>query len=279
MRKNELQEIENLIKEDQNIDDKREALVRHTFSNALIKAIIIFVVILFGIIFNEKVSLLSVISPNIFYFITGIVLMLLIVFMVLIKIYKNDKTLETKTFYKIYKKYDISMFVSMTIIMISFITLFIVTPTTVEGNSMNSTLSNGDKILVWHLGYTPKRDDIVVININEHYYATEALYIKRIVAISGDTVEYIDGYLVVNGSKIEQIYQIEYDNICQTVKDKTDDVAIKNNIVPKGFSIVLGDNRGPGQSNDSRNLGLIYNEDILGVAFFRVFPFKKIKIF
>ena len=46
-------------------------------------------------------------------------------------------------------------------------------------------------------------------------------------------------------------------------------------IVPEGYSIVFGDNV---TSLDSKNVGLIKNEDILGVSIFRIYPFDKIGV-
>ena len=78
---------------------------------------------------------------------------------------------------------------------------FIGLRTSVVGQSMSTTLEAGDEVLVNRFVYKlsePKRDDIIVFlpngNEKSHYY------IKRVVAVPGDTVQIKDGVLYVNGS-------------------------------------------------------------------------------
>ncbi|MCR5786781.1 MAG: signal peptidase I, partial [Acholeplasmatales bacterium] len=193
--------------------------------------------------------------------------------------------------YKVFSIHDLVNFAQLVIYIIFFVLAFILTPTTVSGSSMNATLFDEDKLLIWHMDYVPERDDIVVIDINENYKyknelekypnnaVPEEFYIKRIVATSGDVLKYegnsfegLIGDVYLNDSETPVATRV---TITQFKKMGTaiflDECFMENNtiVVPDGCSVVLGDNRG--NSIDSRYIGLIKNSDILGKAVFRYF--------
>ncbi len=79
----------------------------------------------------------------------------------------------------------------------------------VIGDSMNPQLGNGDVTLINTLVYDirkPKRGEIIAFkpngNENAHYY------VKRVVGLPGETIEYKDGSLYINGDKIEENYEV-----------------------------------------------------------------------
>ena len=57
---------------------------------------------------------------------------------------------------------------------------------------------------------------------------------------------------------------------------KTGKSYYEDGVIPSGFSIVLGDNQG--NSTDSREIGLIANEDILGKFIIRIYPIEKMGV-
>ncbi len=134
---------------------------------------------------------------------------------------------------------------------------------TVSGNSMRNTLQNGDTLLVVSGFYhQPQYGDIVVVNRN----AEEPL-IKRVIACEGDTVD-IDpdsGVVYLNGEVLEEPYLQ-----CETpVLDFEGPYT-----VPAGYVFVMGDNRG--DSWDSRSIGAVSEEDVMGKAVFRMMPFSRV---
>ena len=156
----------------------------------------------------------------------------------------------------------------------------------VDGSSMEHTLSNGDRLILYKLGYffsPPKRGDIVVLQVNEgtfRYFPfinklpivkralhgiDETDYIKRVIGIPGDEVDIKDGYVYINNEKLEEPYvygEATYEgNIELPVK------------VEEGTVFVLGDNRL--NSRDSRELGLIEYDKIKGKAIYRVWPLDR----
>ena len=82
--------------------------------------------------------------------------------------------------------------------------------TRVSGSSMETTLSDGDNLIVDKLSYRfqdPKRFDIVVF---PYKYEENTYYIKRIIGLPGDTVQVKDGYTYINGELLESdIYGAE----------------------------------------------------------------------
>lgn len=142
---------------------------------------------------------------------------------------------------------------------------FIVTPVIVKGDSMIPTLKNNQILLLNKIGYKfneIKRYDIVVIKTGK------SEIIKRIIGLPGETIEYRNNLLYVNGHEVKSDYN--YD---------TDDFTLKSicncDSIPQGKYLVLGDNRAV--SSDSRIIGLIDEKDIKGKANISIFPFKKVK--
>ena len=151
---------------------------------------------------------------------------------------------------------------------------------------MENTLSEGDKVLVWRAYYEPTLYDIVVIDANDHYAFTEEteFVIKRIMANSGDRVSlnlsniyYINERAVRKNISVEDFkMMLTNTSTGNTYYEFDEETKTYYGTVPEGYCIVLGDNRI--NSMDSKSVGLIHNEDILGKAIFRIFPFSKIGI-
>ena len=138
---------------------------------------------------------------------------------------------------------------------------FIASPIIVSGDSMYSTLHDGDVMILDKMAYRNeeiKRFDIVVIKNGSRYI------IKRVIGLPGETVKYIDNTLYIN----DKIYVEDFLD-----KDtQTGYIAVET--IPKGFYYVLGDNREI--SLDSRKLGLIEESAIEGKATITIFPFNRI---
>ncbi|QUL98377.1 MAG: signal peptidase I [Candidatus Fermentithermobacillus carboniphilus] len=131
----------------------------------------------------------------------------------------------------------------------------------VEGPSMEPTLMSGERLLVSKIAYrfgTPKRGDVVVLR---YPLDPSRDYIKRVVAVGGDTVELRLGRLYVNGKLMEEpyVHQPGLYNMSPIT-------------VPKGTVFVLGDHRT--NSEDSRSFGPVRLELIKGKALLIIWPPK-----
>ena len=140
------------------------------------------------------------------------------------------------------------------------IVTFVAQRTVVNGLSMNPTLEDRDQLIVNKIGYRfhePEQFDIIVFPPHE---GEKMLYIKRIVALPGDTVQVADGKLFVNDKEIDEGF------------DKMQDAGLAADPVTLGEDeyFVLGDNRN--DSTDSRFIGPIKRDAIVGKAWVRLFP-------
>jgi len=151
----------------------------------------------------------------------------------------------------------------------------------IDGDSMMNTLIDDERVIISNLFYTPKNGDIVVISRNTENSLTvssnKAPIIKRVIATEGQTVDIKDGYVFVDGKRLDEPYTKDYNFDPASTTDLYD-VAFPL-VVQKDCIFVLGDNRH--ESLDSRSAligqnGQIHVKYVLGKAIFRIFPFNKI---
>lgn len=137
------------------------------------------------------------------------------------------------------------------------LTFFFGTYTSMVGMSMEPRLYNGQRVYINRISYllsTPKVGDVVVFlpngNTNTHYY------IKRVVAVPGDTVLIQNGVLYVNGMASAWV----------DMKIMDPGIAEVELVLELDEYFCMGDN--PGSSEDSRsaNIGPVKERDIIGEA-------------
>lgn len=137
----------------------------------------------------------------------------------------------------------------------------------VDGSSMLPTLNNGERLVVNKIGYIlgkPEKGDIVIFK----YPANPSLiFIKRIIGVSGDTVEIRNHKVFVNGYELDETYIME-----KTIAN------YPAATVPENTVFVLGDNRN--YSKDSRypDVGFVPLKNVKGEAFIKIWPLPIQKI-
>lgn len=147
------------------------------------------------------------------------------------------------------------------IIIVVLIRTFIITPVQVDGMSMYPTLDDNEILLLKKYDKNYRRFDIVVFD-----YEGSRL-IKRIVGLPGDTVEYRNNKLYINGKYIKEDFLPKYQ---ETYDFNLAKLGITK--VPKDHYFVMGDNRT--NSTDSRIIGPISKDQIDGTTNFALFPFS-----
>ena len=146
--------------------------------------------------------------------------------------------------------------------------LFVAQPHKVSGNSMIPTFINGDYILTDKMTYrlsSPKRGEIIVLK-NPKDESQD--FIKRIIALPGETVMISGGQVLINGQIMIEPY-LKNDLLPYAGNFLREDEEIK---VPVNKYFVFGDNRNA--SSDSREWGPITKVEIIGRVFFRYFPLE-----
>ncbi|PLR77616.1 signal peptidase I [Bacillus sp. V3-13] len=154
---------------------------------------------------------------------------------------------------------------------------FFFAPIVVDGLSMMPTLHDQDRMIVNKFSYKwgePERFDIIVFHAPENKD-----YIKRVIGLPGDRVEYRDDTLYINGEPYEEPY---LDTYKQQVIDGplTDPFTLEEKIgqetVPEGHLFVMGDNRR--FSKDSRHIGTVPMEKVLGNTNVVYWPIEDVRI-
>ena len=175
------------------------------------------------------------------------------------------------------------IFIAITLALV--ISIFILQPTLVIGESMESTLHDEDKVIINKLvrtfRYEPNYGDIVVVdyrvnrkrtivdditdNLRNNSLANKILnrendsiyWIKRVIAKSGDTIEFKEGKIYRNEEILVESY-IKEPAFYPT------DVKIE---IPKDHIFVMGDNRN--YSKDSRQIGAVPIDNVIGTLILR----------
>lgn len=154
--------------------------------------------------------------------------------------------------------------------------------------SMVPTLQIHDRVVVSRLAYDlhdPRRGDVVVferdgdakgddspfpVRVVRGFFRTVGFlppstedFIKRVVGLPGETVQIRDGVVFIDGARVEESYL--------TARDAMD---YGPKVVPEGHVFVMGDNRP--NSYDSRYIGTIPQDRIVGRAIARVWPLDRL---
>ena len=131
--------------------------------------------------------------------------------------------------------------IMVAIVLAFIIRSFFFTPIVVDGESMNPTLQNKERMVVNKIA-EPKRFDIVVFHAQDGRD-----YIKRVIGLPGDRIEYKNDVLYINGEAYNEPYLENYKNRLNegtlTNSFTLKDTAVGSDTVPKDCLFVMGDNR------------------------------------
>ena len=144
---------------------------------------------------------------------------------------------------------------------------FVIAHFVVEGESMYSTLDTNDRVFVNKLSYRlhdPNRGDVVVLH--QVTGASERDLIKRVVGLPGESVEVRNCTVLIDGRVLNEPY---LDPEVVTPTNCGGDFVL-DGVVPNDHVFVMGDNRGGSQ--DSRVIGSISEDDLVGRAFVVFWP-------
>ena len=184
----------------------------------------------------------------------------------------EDKTVSSDTVEEYIERHPVMrtvlhvlICVSAALVLALLITRFVANHTSVEGSSMETTLANGDQLIVEKVSYyihAPERFDVVVFphgdNVN---------YIKRIIGLPGERVQIQDGYIYINGKLLDENYG----------REEIEDPGLATQEIQLGTDeyFVLGDNRNASIDSRKSEVGTIHRSDIKGKAWLRIYPLER----
>lgn len=154
------------------------------------------------------------------------------------------------------------------------VTQYVGQRTRVEGDSMETTLSDGDNLIVDKITYRindPQRFDVIVFPFQNQQ--EKKFFIKRIIGLPGETVQIdLDGTIYIDGEVLKENYGRE------VIQSENVGIAIDPITLGEDEYFVMGDNRN--NSSDSRTevVGNIHGDDIIGRAWLRIWPLSEIGI-
>ncbi|GAK11249.1 signal peptidase I [Geomicrobium sp. JCM 19039] len=148
----------------------------------------------------------------------------------------------------------------------------------VHGESMMPTIESGERLIINKVGYhisEPDRFDLIVFHADE-----ESDYIKRVIGLPGDQISYHNDTLFINDEEIPEDYLHEAVASAEGgpfTRDFTlSELNLGEEVVPDDQLFVLGDNRR--NSLDSRQIGFVSYDDIVGKANIRYWPVSDFSI-
>lgn len=152
-----------------------------------------------------------------------------------------------------------------------FISHFLIQRTRVNGDSMMPTLYDGDNLIMDKASYyfrDPRRFEMVVFS---YQYRENTYYIKRVIALPGETVCIRDGVIYVNGKALIEHYGNEL------IEDGG--LATQEITLAADEYFVLGDNRNTSVDSRDPSVGNIKKKDIVGRAWLCLTPFARFGFF
>ena len=161
----------------------------------------------------------------------------------------------------------LAIFLSLIMIFyISFLDVFLV-----KGHSMSPSLNDGEYLFVYKDRNVDRqyRSGQIVVLVPPVNHSTPEKYIKRVIAVPGDTISFANGSVIVNGELLTEHY------LPSSIEThRQDQLENRLTVLNDNEYFVMGDNRP--FSMDSRNWGVVTGEMIVGRAWIRIWPLKTI---
>lgn len=159
---------------------------------------------------------------------------------------------------------DVIKYIILAVIVLLII-IYVVSLQQVVGPSMNPNYKDGDILILNKLVYRfkkPSRFEVVAIKYQDTKY-----FIKRVIGLPGEKIEYKEGKLYINDKVIEEPFET-------TKVDDFNLSVLGYETIPEGYYLVVGDNRENSLDSRSPQVGLIKEKDFIGKVMIRIWPFR-----
>jgi signal peptidase I len=168
--------------------------------------------------------------------------------------------------------YEVIKTVTFVLLAAFIIRYFLIQPFVVEGQSMEPNFHNNEYLVVEKVSShfaQYKRGDVVVFKSPTN---PDLDYIKRIIAVPGETIKITNNKIYINGTQIDEDYIPSGD---LTLIDQDNKMILEKTLGPNEY-FVLGDNRE--HSSDSREFGVLDKSSIVGKVWITVYPWNNFGI-
>ena len=164
---------------------------------------------------------------------------------------------------------DMSIYI-ITFAIIAIVFIFIVGLHPIAGNSMATTLEEGDVVVVSKFSYRffdIERNDIVTLKVNGKSY------VKRVIGLPGENIKYLKNVLYINDEPYtENFLSKDIETTGFTLDDICKENECPDGVIPNGKYLVLGDNRPESEDSRTKTFGLVEKNQIKGKIFLRIWP-------
>jgi len=165
--------------------------------------------------------------------------------------------------------------IGVAVVAVALINMFLFVQVMVDGSSMVPTLTDGDRLFASRFLYSPKQGDIVVLEpyLNEGSVKGKlmfgrTLYIKRVIATEGQTIDIKNGKVYIDNELFEEAYIPDDFNTYEGT-------LVTPVTIPEDCVFVMGDNREHSKDSRDASVGIVRNDQLVGKAVLQVYPFSE----
>lgn len=261
------------LKDVENIDDESKEIVETDYSEKTLKlrkkmlktiwvVFVSMIVILVSILIEKHDDFDVVLKSSLFrsfLYVTLAVSLTALVFSM-----KNRSKSSNNVIYKKYKflteTLEVLVIIPLFMAVVSLSNEVMISPSFIDGASMEPNYYEGEDILFWHLNVNYERFDVVILKAPTGDY-----WIKRIIGLPGERVVIDNGDVFINGQEIEQEF-LRNEN--GSIDTETDCRALDSSYcefeIPENSFFVLGDNRDVSDDSRSESLGFVSEDQLFG---------------
>ena len=159
------------------------------------------------------------------------------------------------------RKKIIKIFAVLSLFGILILKLFFIDYMVISGNSMSESYKNREVVLIKKNYEMLNRYDVIVAKTNGT--GVQGKVIKRVIGLPNETVQIVDGYVYINGDKLEDDVvniKMDYAGIAETEITLADDEYF-----------LLGDNRNASEDSRYEWLGIVNEKQIIGKVFAKIY--------